>query len=1803
MRVLIDLQACQSESRHRGIGRYALALAEGMTHASGTHELSLLVNAAFAHGVDPIRDRFAGAIPRERVNSFATPIPVAEIDGDNEWRARAAEAIREAFISALRPEVLLLSSLFEGFVDDATTSIVARPDRLTAVTLYDLIPLLRPDTLTTPQARAWYTRKITSLRNADLLLAISEHARREAIEGLGIPHEQIVVIGTAADPAFRPLGLGDVDVPDLRARWDIARPYVLYAGGFDERKNVSKLIAAFASLPTEVRDAHDIVLAGRVDEREQRALRQFAEAHRLPRERLRFPGRVTDRELAALYAQCQVFAFPSLHEGFGLPVLEAMACGAAVIGSNTTSIPEVLARPDAMFDPTDVAAVARKLADVLGNEAFRTELRRYGLERAKAFSWLAVSRRALDALEEGWSRKRGSRPAPQAAILPRARPMLAYVSPLPPERTGIASYSADLLVPLREHFEIELITDQKTVDLAPELAPLPVRTLAWFDANASRYDRTLYQIGNSPFHHRMFDLLDRHPGTVVLHDIHLANVLDWMEQNGIEPGIFSRWVFASHGYPALLADRDRGRDAAIDIYPASFPLIERANGVIVHSVHARELAASWYRTRSDAWRQIPQLRRLPDLGRREEARRALGIAPGDLMFCCFGFIDATKLDHRIVDAWLASPLAADPRSALFFVGENHGGEYGRNLARRLERSGARIRITGFVDAAAFDDYLLAADVAIQLRGATRGETSRTILDALAYGLPLICNAAPSVRELTGDAVLQLSQDFTDAELVAALVRVGTDPDLRKDLRSRARRHVGERHDPKVIASQFRDAIEDFALDGPQARYRALVRTMAESATAGAARPADLRDVVQCIATSLLQPAARQILVDVSVLVQQDLRSGIERVVRAVLRELLKRAFPGWRVEPVMARGGCYWYARRFTCEWLGVANAAAVDAPIDVTSGDIFLGLDWAAHIVPDHEAALHRYRALGAHVTFVVYDLLPVLRPEFYPTEIPTMHAAWLHSLARVADGLLCISNAVADELSTWLTDHVSSGTRVPGLAVMPLGADIESSVPSAGLPPDAETLLDRIGERPIVLMVGTVEPRKGHAQALQAFESLWRDGVELNLVIVGRQGWMVDDLAAKLRRHAEVDDRLYWFERVSDEWLDALYRRADVLLAASLGEGYGLPLVEAARYGVPLIVRDLPVFREVAGEHALYFSGTDGDDIAHAITDWQAARDIGKVPDSSLIERHGWSECVDSMLSIVTEGRFERRDPGRTVRPETSEVTVRQVDLAHAWLPPFVNSVKGLSAREPWGRWSDASMHPYIEIRFRHPLPATGTLEIVGRAFGPNVGRPVEVRIGEQTLTFQFGAKDTTAMASYAVHESPRSIDILPPHPMAPRELGLSQDARRIGIGLVRITVAAVEHADPASGWTGSRIARLIEAEVARGARTRQAGERRSMRSADTPRAVEVDTVEAREADSVRGSLRTWLAALLRLPESQQRLRGIERLITLERARSDRAARNREATIRDDVASVRREIARSIDALRGTSRDRLDEYARLGEQHEELLKTIERLERDLAYVGEVAHQAKSALDRLLPPPLGDTLDVPGTPIVEPALRKCAALVSAPASRLAGHERYALFEAAFYDSAIVAAKQRVYVPYLERELARRLPFLDLGCGRGEFLRILRDEGITSVGVDCNPIGLAALRADGFAVVECDLVEFLETDDRMYAGASALQVAEHLAPERIEQMLALVAQRLAPGAPLIVETPNPLSPFALARFHSDPTHVAPLPPERLRFSIEAAGFERTRTLFQARAPGDPYAGPDPCAYYMDYAIIAYRRAV
>lgn len=166
---------------------------------------------------------------------------------------------------------------------------------------------------------------------------------------------------------------------------------------------------------------------------------------------------------------------------------------------------------------------------------------------------------------------------------------------------------------------------------------------------------------------------------------------------------------------------------------------------------------------------------------------------------------------------------------------------------------------------------------------------------------------------------------------------------------------------------------------------------------------------------------------------------------------------------------------------------------------------------------------------------------------------------------------------------------------------------------------------------MVGTVERRKGHAQVLAAFERLWSRDIDVRLVIVGKSGWLVDDLVSRLRRYAEGTERVVWLEHASDRELLDLYASASALLMASEGEGFGLPLIEAAQHDVPLIARDLPVFREVAGEGAFYFEGEDADALADAIEQWLALRAQDRHPKPRDISWLTWSQSAACLRDVM--------------------------------------------------------------------------------------------------------------------------------------------------------------------------------------------------------------------------------------------------------------------------------------------------------------------------------------------------------------------------------------------------------------------------------------------------------------------------------------------------------------------------------------------------------------------------------------------
>ena len=184
---------------------------------------------------------------------------------------------------------------------------------------------------------------------------------------------------------------------------------------------------------------------------------------------------------------------------------------------------------------------------------------------------------------------------------------------------------------------------------------------------------------------------------------------------------------------------------------------------------------------------------------RDAARKKLGIAPDDFLVCSFGLLGRTKLNHRLLDAWLASSLNGTKQCRLVFVGQNDGGDYGVELQQTIRQSRGRIEITGWADTEDYRLWLAAADVAVQLRTLSRGETSGTVLDCMNYGLPTIINAHGSLADMPEDVVVKLPEEFDDQQLVNALNSLWKDSSLRNALGNKARQEILVKHNPRHCA--------------------------------------------------------------------------------------------------------------------------------------------------------------------------------------------------------------------------------------------------------------------------------------------------------------------------------------------------------------------------------------------------------------------------------------------------------------------------------------------------------------------------------------------------------------------------------------------------------------------------------------------------------------------------------------------------------------------------------------------------------------------------------------------------------------------------------------------------------------------------------------------------------------------------------------------------------------------------------------------------------------------------------------------
>jgi glycosyltransferase involved in cell wall biosynthesis len=406
--------------------------------------------------------------------------------------------------------------------DDIWPAWLRRSDARLVVTLHDLIPLIFYESY----VKAWgsygtvWMARLGMLRSAHQVVANSESTGHDAIERLGITGERVTVIHSGVSNHHSSMvGSPEKAMAIIRSTLPKIRPgFLLYVGGDDPRKNLDGVLRAYSELPENLRAAHQLVIAFRVGPLRRFELRTIARPLGIRSRDLVLTGFVTDRQLAALYRACELFVFPSLYEGAGLPVLEAMSCGAPVAGSNTTSIPELLGDPDGTFDPSDPSDIARSVTEVLRTPGMLEALRERSRRRVELYTWERVARETITGYERAIELPdRRPRRSPRPA-----RKRLAVVTPWAAS-SAVALYSRALVSALSERAELEVVVEEGD-GAGPGGNGAPrVLTEAEFDWRRELRGphRCLYVIGGSAAHLHALAAMQKGPGVVLAHEVQL----------------------------------------------------------------------------------------------------------------------------------------------------------------------------------------------------------------------------------------------------------------------------------------------------------------------------------------------------------------------------------------------------------------------------------------------------------------------------------------------------------------------------------------------------------------------------------------------------------------------------------------------------------------------------------------------------------------------------------------------------------------------------------------------------------------------------------------------------------------------------------------------------------------------------------------------------------------------------------------------------------------------------------------------------------------------------------------------------------------------------------------------------------------------------------------------------------------------------------------------------------------------------------------------------------------------------------
>jgi glycosyltransferase involved in cell wall biosynthesis len=655
-----------------------------------------------------------------------------------------------------------------------------------AVTLYDIIPLLYQHIyLTHPDLRRVYLQILNFVKACDVIFAISQTTKQDAVRHAAMDPDKIHVIMAGLDEKFT--CMPDWNRSEWNARYGIRKPYVMCTSGMDFRKNTTRLIEGFARANRALRFSYQLVLCCSVSPSDIQQLKETAQRAGASDD-LVITGYVPDDDLVKLYNGASLFAFPSLYEGFGLPVVEAMACGVPVLTSHNSSLAEISGDAAYLVNPESSDEIAAGIYTMLTNPDMQTEYRKKGFQQADKYQWSGVARKVW----EGYRLV--------------TRKHIAIFSPVPPVHSGISNYLVTILPTLLLNADCDLyIDDGYTPELPPELGDLQVYNHKRFPEKAEQYDTVIYQMGNSQYHEYMVPYLRKYSGIVVVHDVNLH-------------GLTMVWTLGKSDvaayYEVLRENIKSGAEAVLhDILAGNIEnpterlvlnkyYVKRAKAVVVHNQYSYDALLN------EGISNIKIVRlpvRMPTQIPTQSPR------PNDnrFVFASFGYFSPHKhleaaircMKRFVEQGW---------RNVEYQIVGNCESDYLETLVSLVQSLQLESHVTffGHLPKEEYHERLRRADAAITLRYPTCGETSSSLLDALSYGIPTIVSDIGSFREFPDGVVLKVPVHLQDeSPLYTAMLKLYQDQGLRTRMSRQAKHYVSHDHSVEQYVEQLNDLIE------------------------------------------------------------------------------------------------------------------------------------------------------------------------------------------------------------------------------------------------------------------------------------------------------------------------------------------------------------------------------------------------------------------------------------------------------------------------------------------------------------------------------------------------------------------------------------------------------------------------------------------------------------------------------------------------------------------------------------------------------------------------------------------------------------------------------------------------------------------------------------------------------------------------------------------------------------------------------------------------------------------------------------